>query len=225
MRKDRQTDMIKLIVAFHNFANASKNFTFCPQSFVCVYWMDLRINRIFFFLYVINWLVFKTETQAVHWALRIETLITFHVSLSAERVLNTVTKGNQQFTFIHLFTWKSLELFNAPLCAYVFQPVSEMQRCTRKRLYCTIGESKYYFYPHCFSLSFYILSFFCFSPFYFGLPHSDTFLSFCAWLRFACLLFLFLLSNFLCFMWHKTYLTSVIQTTDGQKFLHYSSEL
>ena len=122
---------------------------------------------------------------------------------------------------------KSLELFYTPLCASVFPPVSETQICTRKRLYYTIGESKYYFYPLCFSLSFYIFSFFCLFPFSFCLPHSDLFIYFCAWLRLDFLLFIFLFqpSCVFCGTKNTAHLLFKLQT-DRNAFiiLRYSNE-
>ena len=66
---DGQTDMMKLIVTFRNFANSLKNSTFCLHSvFMCSVWIWEQTAIIS--LYSINWLVFITETKCVYCAVR-----------------------------------------------------------------------------------------------------------------------------------------------------------
>jgi len=49
---DRQTDMTKLIVAFSQFANASKNSSFCPQY---IFMMCIYLRRNIEFTAFNNW--------------------------------------------------------------------------------------------------------------------------------------------------------------------------
>jgi hypothetical protein len=46
MRRDGRTDMMKLIIAFRNFAKAHNNCKFCPQN-MFMFCMDLRTNSDF----------------------------------------------------------------------------------------------------------------------------------------------------------------------------------
>jgi hypothetical protein len=78
IRTDGQTDTTKLIVAFRNFTNASKNAAFCPHRvFMC-----LRTNSDFFSLYRNMWLVFLTVTDCVYCAVRTESLNGIQVNQS-----------------------------------------------------------------------------------------------------------------------------------------------
>jgi len=47
MRTDEWTDMTKLVVAFHNFANAPKNSTFCLQSVLLWYLWSQNKQQLF----------------------------------------------------------------------------------------------------------------------------------------------------------------------------------
>jgi hypothetical protein len=67
MRTDRQTDMAKLMVAFHNFADAPKN-----QHILST----LQQYTVFASIHTINWLVFLIEAHCVFCEVRVESLYT-----------------------------------------------------------------------------------------------------------------------------------------------------
>jgi hypothetical protein len=60
-RKDRQTDMSKLIVAFLNFANATTNSKFCPQN-VLMCFIPTSEQRAINSQYKVNF-IFVTKTE------------------------------------------------------------------------------------------------------------------------------------------------------------------
>jgi hypothetical protein len=68
-RTDGRIDMTTLLFAFHNFANASKNWTFCPHSvFMC--FVSIWEQTAIIFLFSINYLLFITQIPCFYCAVR-----------------------------------------------------------------------------------------------------------------------------------------------------------
>jgi hypothetical protein len=77
MQTDRLTEMMKLTVAFRNFATANKNSTFLAE-YVCS--AEIKISNSLFALYRIIWLFSATERNKVYCAVRDESLTFRHLA-------------------------------------------------------------------------------------------------------------------------------------------------
>ena len=99
--------------------------------------------------------------------------------------------SNQHYTFIHLFTRNLYSfLYSTP---YFCFPTSQRNAKMYEEMSTLYNWRIQVLFLSPLFLPFLVyFSFFCLSPFSFGLPHSDLYISFCAWLCLVFLLFIFL---------------------------------
>ena len=121
-----RTDMTKIIVAFRNFTNASKNSAFCPHNFfMCLVWLLQQMPIVY--RHIIYRVVFLSNTKYIY--CRLPTEVRNILQSSSTRLVAGLSPQRLEFIpgLVQVrFVVNKVALGEVPLRVLQFSPVSSI---------------------------------------------------------------------------------------------------